>query len=119
MLTHALTLNKELTEEEADVLAHICLQYLSRTLLDAAKELNLKVTIDLVHSNPPSTGDVEPRVEIRHQRILNDKGAYAKPTTEAVKRVLNSLLGPHTLAHVLFDAQQELKKKVAEAQRAQ
>jgi hypothetical protein len=111
MLTHALTLNKELTQEEADVLAHVAVRYLARDLLSAAEELNLKVTINLEMNQPLSTGDTTPRVDIRRQRILQDKGAYDLPSPEAVKRVLNAVFGPHTLAHVLFEAQQQLKQQ--------
>jgi hypothetical protein len=109
MLTHALTLNKELTQEEADVLAQIAVRRLSNQMLEVAKALNLKVTIDLQPNLPLSTADVEPRVDIRRARILQDKGAYAMPEVKEVKRILNAIFGPHELAHVLFDAQQQLR----------
>jgi len=110
MLAHALTLNKELSQEEADVLAHVAVKELARQLIAAAEALNLKVTIDLAMNEPLTTGDTKHRVDIRRKRILNDKGAYALPEVKDVKQVLNSVFGPQTLAHVLFDAQQELKK---------
>lgn len=116
MLAKVLTLNKDLSEEEADVLAQICLQYLSRNLLNAAKELGLKVTIELEPNRPLASGDATPVVGIRRTRVLNDKGAYPAPKAEDVKRVLNAVLNPMDLAHVLFDAQQQLKKQVTQAQ---
>jgi hypothetical protein len=116
MLAHALTLNKELSEEEADVLAQIALQYMARNLLNAAKELGLKVTIELKPNKPLASGDATPVVGIRRVRVLNDKGAYPAPKPADVKRVLNAVLNPMDLAHVLFDAQQQLKKQVDQLQ---
>lgn len=111
MLPHALTLNKELTQEEADVLAHVAIRRLAHELISAADELNLKVTIDLQPNLPLSTADATPRIDLRRKRILNDKGAYDVPQVSDVKRVLNGLFDPHALAHVLFEAQQQLKQQ--------
>lgn len=111
MLSHALTLNKELTQEEADVLAHVAVKYLARDLVSAAEALNLKVTVNLEMNQPLATGDTKHRIDVRRKRILNDKGAYELPDAKAVKQVLNAVFGPHTLAHVLFEAQQQLKQQ--------
>jgi hypothetical protein len=111
MLKEALTLNKDLSAEEADVLAQTAIRYLARNLIAAAEAMSLKVTINLVPKEPLSTASVTAVTDIRRKRILEDKGAYLMPEQADVKRVLNKAFGAHALAHVLFEAQQELKQR--------